>query len=167
MDRAAPRFFRSSVEAAGFECLQAGVEHDDPEMAAIAARRLEFCGAEQVRFAFENIFGGIRPRRMVPDLLALAHVIANGLPMVILPLGADQSRKTTRCAEPGASRTLDQADLAPEHIHDLVTDVLDAPGYRQAAERLRDELDALPGPKRAVEWLERLASERSPMIAPR
>ena len=46
----------------------------------------------------------------------LGHVIANGLPMVILPLGADQPENAQRCAELGASRTLDQANLTPENV---------------------------------------------------
>jgi len=95
----------------------------------------------------------------------LAHVVANGLPMVILPFGADQPDNATRCAELGASRTLDAEHLTPEHIREVVLDVLHTPSYRQAAERLRDEFDALPGPAYAVELLERLAKERTPILA--
>ena len=65
----------------------------------------------------------------------LGHVVANGLPMVILPLGADQPDNAPRCAELGASRTLDQEHLTPEHIREVVLDVLHTPSYRQAAER--------------------------------
>jgi UDP:flavonoid glycosyltransferase YjiC (YdhE family) len=87
--------------------------------------------------------------------------------MVIIPLGADQPTNAARCAELGASRTLDQAQLTSEHIRDVVLDVLHTPSYRQAAERLRDEFDALPGPEFAIELLERLARDKTPIIASR
>ena len=97
----------------------------------------------------------------------LGHAIAHGLPMVILPLGADQPENATRCAELGASRTLEQEHLTPEHIRDVVRDVLHTPSYRVGAERLRAEFERLPGPEFAVGLLERLASERTPIIAAR
>ena len=71
---ATPGFLRPAVEGAGFRWIRAGVENDDPEMAAVQARRLQLRGREQVRFNAEHIFGGVRPRRLVPDLLALADV---------------------------------------------------------------------------------------------
>jgi UDP:flavonoid glycosyltransferase YjiC (YdhE family) len=97
----------------------------------------------------------------------LGHAIANGLPMVILPLGADQPENAARCAELGASRTLDQDNLTPEYVRDVVLDVLHTPSYRQTAERLRDEFDRLPGPEYAVELLERLSREKRPIPAAR
>jgi len=97
----------------------------------------------------------------------LGHAIANGLPMVIVPLGADQPENAARCAELGASRTLDQDSLTPEHVRDVVLDVLHTPSYRQNAERLREEFDSLPGPHVAVELLERLARDKAPIVAAR
>jgi UDP:flavonoid glycosyltransferase YjiC (YdhE family) len=88
-----------------------------------------------------------------------------GLPMVIVPLGADQPDNAARCAELGASRTLDPSDLRPEVVRETVLDVLQMPSYRQAAARLRAELDGLPGPKAAVVLLERLARDREPLVA--
>ena len=42
--------------------------------------------------------------------------------------------------------------------------VLGAPSYRREAERLRDEIAALPGPEHAVALLERLAAEKQPIL---
>jgi MGT family glycosyltransferase len=97
----------------------------------------------------------------------LAQAVAHGLPMVIVPLGADQPENAARCAELGASRTLDPDHLTPEHIRDVVLDVLHTPSYRQGAERLREELERLPGPEFAVELLQRLSRDKAPIIAPR
>ena len=97
----------------------------------------------------------------------LTHVVAAGLPMVILPLGADQPDNAARCAELGVSRSLDPDRLAPDAIRDVVLDVLQTPRYHQSAERLRDELKSLPGPQFAVELLERLARDKKPILASR
>ena len=45
----------------------------------------------------------------------------------------------------------------PADIRAAVADVLERPGYRRAAERMRDELAALPGVEHAVGLLEALA----------
>jgi UDP:flavonoid glycosyltransferase YjiC (YdhE family) len=43
--------------------------------------------------------------------------------------------------------------------------VLTDPTYRQAAERMRDGIAALPGPTHAVMLLERLAKEQRPLLS--
>nr|BFF04484.1 hypothetical protein GCM10020241_61590 [Streptoalloteichus tenebrarius] len=53
---------------------------------------------------------------------------------------------------------LDAVGSTPETIRDAVSRVLSQPSYRCAAERLRDEMVALPGPEHAVSLLERLAA---------
>jgi UDP:flavonoid glycosyltransferase YjiC (YdhE family) len=95
----------------------------------------------------------------------LGHTLAHGLPMAILPLGADQPENAARCAELGASRTLDQDQLTSEQVREVVLDVLHTPSYRQAAERLRREFERLPSVDYAVELLERLARDKAPIIA--
>jgi UDP:flavonoid glycosyltransferase YjiC (YdhE family) len=96
-----------------------------------------------------------------------ALAVAAGLPMVILPVGADQFLNAEACARVGISRTLDRADLRPVLIAEIVRDVLTTPGYRETAARLQAEFNALPGPGHAVELLERLAREKAPIVATR
>jgi UDP:flavonoid glycosyltransferase YjiC (YdhE family) len=43
--------------------------------------------------------------------------------------------------------------------------VLDDPAYRQNAERVRDEMAALPGLEYAVALLERLARDKQPILS--
>ena len=97
----------------------------------------------------------------------LAHVVAHGLPMVIIPLGADQPQNAVRCAELGVSRSVEPEQLSPEVIRTVVVDVLHTPSYRRRAEHLRDEFDRLPGPEFAVELLERLGQDKAPIMTPR
>ncbi len=91
--------------------------------------------------------------------------LAHGLPLVLLPMGADQPQNAQRCAELGVGLALDVVDVTPEDVRSAVSDALSEPRYRAAAERVRDELAALPGPEHAVALVERLAAERRPILA--
>ena len=87
--------------------------------------------------------------------------LSHGVPMVLIPMGADQLENAARCAEIGVARVLDAVDASPADIAAAAAAVLADPGYRRAAERIRDEIDALPGPDHAVRLLERLGEERA------
>ena len=82
--------------------------------------------------------------------------LAHGLPMVLLPMGADQPRNAARCAELGVGLQLDATDAAPEDVRAAVAAVLADPAYRRAAAPLRDEIAALPEAAYAVRLLEQL-----------
>jgi UDP:flavonoid glycosyltransferase YjiC (YdhE family) len=86
--------------------------------------------------------------------------LAHGLPLVLLPMGADQPLNAERCAALGVGRVLDVIAATPDDVRDAVSAVLSEPGYRAAAERIRDEFAALPGPEHAVSLLEQLADSR-------
>lgn len=122
----------------------------------------------------------VRIERYIPLSLLLRHcdlvvtnggsgtltaALAHGLPMVVVPITADQPENAARCAALGLGRVVPPADLTPETARQAVLAVLGDPAYRVAAARLRAEIDALPGPERAVALLERLAAERRPIPA--
>lgn len=90
--------------------------------------------------------------------------LAHGRPMVIIPMGADQPDNAKRCVELGLGRALDPVAATPGTIRDAVAAVLADPGFRGAAEGMRDEIAALPGPTHAVALLERLALSRRPVF---
>jgi UDP:flavonoid glycosyltransferase YjiC (YdhE family) len=90
--------------------------------------------------------------------------LAHGLPQVVIPMGADQPLNAARCEELGAARVLDAIRATPGDVREAVSAVLSDPAYRSAAESLRDEIAALPGPAYAVTLLERLATERRPLL---
>jgi len=87
-----------------------------------------------------------------------------GLPMVILPIGADQPYNATCCAALGVGRVVAPDERTPEAIRAAVRAVLADPTYRANAQRVRDEMTALPGPEHAVELLERLVAEQQPLL---
>ena len=89
--------------------------------------------------------------------------LAHGLPMVLLPIGADQPLNAARCQALGVAAVLDAVSAAPETVRAAVSRVLADAGMRGAAMRIRDEIEALPGPDYVVTLLDRLASERAPL----
>jgi UDP:flavonoid glycosyltransferase YjiC (YdhE family) len=94
-------------------------------------------------------------------IAALAH----GLPLVVVPISADQPENAARCAALGVGRVVQAEDATPEAVREAVRAVLADPTYRRNAERVRDEIRSLPGPEHAVALLERLAAERRPLAA--
>lgn len=86
--------------------------------------------------------------------------LGHGLPMVIVPVSADQPDNAQRCEQLGVAKVVAPDDRSPEAFRDAVRSVLRHPGYRQNAGQLREEMERLPGPEQAVEWLERLAVEK-------
>jgi len=91
--------------------------------------------------------------------------LSNGLPSVLVPMGADQPLNAQRCLELGVARVLDATRVTPEDARAAVSSVLAEAGYRRKAERFRDEIAQLPEPAYAVELLERLAKERRPLVS--
>lgn len=93
---------------------------------------------------------------------SVTGALAHGLPMLLLPLGADQPLNAARCEALGAACVLDAASATPQAIGEAVGRMLEDPEPRRAAEQLRDEMAALPGPEEAVHWLEPVAAAAPP-----
>ncbi|MGN6758389.1 MAG: glycosyltransferase [Thermomicrobiales bacterium] len=89
--------------------------------------------------------------------------LSAGLPLVLLPLGADQPHNAARCAALRVGRVVGPGERTPDAIRDAVRAVLADPTYRANAARVRDEMAALPGPEHAVALLEQLAREQRPI----
>ncbi|MDP9302185.1 MAG: glycosyltransferase, partial [Actinomycetota bacterium] len=85
--------------------------------------------------------------------------LAYGLPMVVIPMGADQPLNAARCEQLGVGIALNAVRATPETVREAVTSILENSTYRVAAERIRDEIAALPEPGAAVPLLERLVGE--------
>lgn len=82
--------------------------------------------------------------------------LAAGLPSVLLPIGADQPLNAARATALGVAVALDVMRATPNEVRAAVETVLGDGRYRVAAERVRDEIAALPGPEAAVAALERI-----------
>jgi UDP:flavonoid glycosyltransferase YjiC (YdhE family) len=73
-------------------------------------------------------------------------------------MGADQPANAKRCEELGIARVLDPIAATAEDVRDAVSTVLTNPTYRAAAERMCNDMAALPGPEHAVALLEELSA---------
>ena len=89
---------------------------------------------------------------------SIVGALAHGLPMVLLPIGADQPFNAARCHDLHVGRVLNPTRATPEDVQLAVTAVLDDSSYRQNAQRLQAENASLPGPEHGVRLLERLTA---------
>lgn len=90
--------------------------------------------------------------------------LGSGLPMVVVPIAADQPDNGRRSVELGVAEMVAPEQRTPGAIRAAVRRVLRDPSYRRSAERLRDEMGALPGPDHAAGLLERLAADGRQLV---
>jgi len=96
----------------------------------------------------------------------MLDALSHGLPMVMVPIAADQPRNAQRGAELHVARVIAPDGCTAEAIREATREVLDDPRYRQAARRVQAEIQQLPGLEYPVALLEELAAERNPLVAP-
>ncbi|MEV4596276.1 glycosyltransferase [Amycolatopsis sp. NPDC049253] len=80
--------------------------------------------------------------------------LAHGLPSLVLAMGADQpgnARQTTRL---GTGVALDPEPATPEEIHETAVRLLTEPRWREAAQRVQEEINSQPGAEETVPLLE-------------
>ncbi|HKR98526.1 MAG TPA: glycosyltransferase [Candidatus Dormibacteraeota bacterium] len=82
-----------------------------------------------------------------------------GVPMVVVPITADQPYSAERCAALGIGRALGADSRTPETIRSAVVAVLQEPGYRESAQRFQAEMLALPGAAELVGVIEQTARD--------
>lgn len=74
------------------------------------------------------------------------------------PHGADQFRNAERSSAAGVGKAPWSHEVSAEAVRRDVRALLDEPGFRQNAGRLRREIDAMPPPAEVVGVLERLVA---------
>jgi UDP:flavonoid glycosyltransferase YjiC (YdhE family) len=72
--------------------------------------------------------------------------LAQGLPMVLTPLAADQPLHAGRAAAAGAAIAFPVGEFKPEQVADAVASVIEEPDYREAAQRIAAEIKAMASP---------------------
>ena len=81
--------------------------------------------------------------------------MAHGLPMLMLPMAADQFENAKHCAELGIALVLYPDEVAADSVRGGVRELLADPAYRARARALADEIAAMPS---ASEVAARLAT---------
>ena len=115
----------------------------------------------------------VHVHRYIPQELLLPHcaavvthggagstlgALALGLPLLIVPQGADQFYNADRVVAAGAGVRLMPDRLTADSARDAVRMLLHDDAFRGAAHRIKNEFDAMPDPRQAVETLEQLTA---------
>lgn len=86
----------------------------------------------------------------------VGEALAQGLPVLCIPLRVDQPINAERCVRLGVGLRLLPAQATPEAVRHCVRELLADPRYRANAERVRDEIESMPPVETAVERLREL-----------
>lgn len=94
---------------------------------------------------------------------AILPILAQALPLLVLPQSANQFHQAEACVQAGVARALRPGEVTPGSVQDAIRTLLSDPSYGVAARRVAAEFAALPAPDRVVPLLERLARTRTPV----
>ncbi len=97
---------------------------------------------------------------------AILAILAHGLPLLVLPQGANQFNNAEACVAAGVGRRLLRPEMDPDTVRREVILLLEDPQWTERARSVAQEIAAMPGPIEGVALLERLAAERAPLVAP-
>jgi UDP:flavonoid glycosyltransferase YjiC (YdhE family) len=79
--------------------------------------------------------------------------LCHGLPQLCLPQGTDQPFNTAALVPTGAALALEPGQVTPDAVRDTLNRLLGEPSFRQAARRLRDEIEDMPNADTVLEDL--------------
>lgn len=88
--------------------------------------------------------------------------LAHGVPLLVIPMGADQPLNAGRVVDLGCGVALDPLAATPDDVRSAATALLGDPAYASAAHALAVETAGLPAPSVAVARLETLVASWSP-----
>src|SRR5262245_5290685 len=89
--------------------------------------------------------------------------LGRGVPLVVLPLTADQFEVAARCAWTGAGIRLNAWECTPEQLRSAVRTILEDPSYRTNARRIMTSHARFHAAELGASLLERLADTRRPI----
>jgi UDP:flavonoid glycosyltransferase YjiC (YdhE family) len=87
--------------------------------------------------------------------------IEHGVPMIVVPFGADQPINARSVERLGLGHVIDEQHLTADRVRSAVRSLLDDPTWRGNVERLRDEAAALPPVSEAAEIVASASRTRS------
>ena len=88
----------------------------------------------------------------------LLAAIEHGIPLVIVPFGADQPINARSVERLGLGQIIRPDELTADSMRHAVRSVLDDPGYRRRVEQVRDKAAALPPATEAVAQIARIVA---------
>lgn len=136
-------------------------------------------GPDGDRARFGALPANVRLEAFVPQMTVLAEcslfvthggfnstkeALSLGVPLVVIPIGADQHFTAKRVDALGLGMAVSPAQRTPRIIRSRVRAVLADPRYRRNAEAFAADMASLPPLTHAVTLLERLARDHQPII---
>jgi len=82
--------------------------------------------------------------------------LAHGVPLLVMPQGADQWSNADMIVAAGAGKRLLRDEFSAEAVRASVTALLSEPRFRQAASTIKQEIAAMPSATSAIAGLEAL-----------
>jgi UDP:flavonoid glycosyltransferase YjiC (YdhE family) len=89
---------------------------------------------------------------------SLKEALAAAVPMVVVPLSADQWHSMERCEALGVGVGVGAEERTVERLHSAVSEVVRDPAFALRSRRFRARIESLPDTSTAVTLLERLAA---------
>lgn len=95
-------------------------------------------------------------------MTALSH----GIPLLCIPLGADQPDNAQRCVDAGAGLRLDRRLLTTARLTRAIRTLLSQDSFTRQARTMQHTLRRHNGPEEAAALILRLAETRAPVCQP-
>jgi MGT family glycosyltransferase len=92
---------------------------------------------------------------------SIKEALIEAVPMVIMPITADQPYNAERSAALGVAEVIAPDNRTPAAVRIAVQKVLQDPTYRANVERFREQMTALPGPDQMVNLIEEMALQHT------
>lgn len=93
---------------------------------------------------------------------AILPILAHGLPMLLVPQGANQFHNADACTEAGVARSLRPGEVTAAAVRRDVRALLDDATYHERAAHLAKEIAAMPGPDEGVRAVAHLVTTPAP-----
>lgn len=90
---------------------------------------------------------------------AILEILAQGLPLLVMPQRANQFHNAELCVAAGVARCQLPSEATADAVRTDVLALLHDPGHRRRSREVAEEIAAMPHPSERVALLERLASD--------
>ncbi len=106
-----------------------------------------------------------RPRLIISHggVNTVLTALSDGIPLLCIPLGADQPDNAQRCVDAGAGLRLDRRLLTTTRLKRAIHTILSQPSFIRRAGQMQHTLRRHNGPEEAAELILRLARTRAPV----
>ena len=89
--------------------------------------------------------------------------LQHGVPLVVMPFGADHPGNVLAAQAAGVARALDPEQMTAEEVREAVSEILARTEYRDNARRIQAEIAGLPPFAHGLRLLEQLARKQAPL----